>query len=57
MTAVKKRTHNISIANMAADGTNSAFALSFSVCSSLSTLIRLLIIYLTFVTGIKLGSW
>ncbi len=53
-----KRRHkaaaNRNIANMAADGTNSAFALSFCFCFGGGNTIGLRFLYLAFVTIIKL---
>jgi hypothetical protein len=49
-----KTATNISIANMAGDGTNSAFALSLSFCFGGRNTIGLQFLYLAFGTGIKL---
>gem|GEM_PF-6795461 len=46
--------HNISIANMAGDGTNSAFALSLNFCFCRRNTIGHQFLHLAFVTGIKL---
>ena len=50
----KKATYNISIANMAADGTNSAFVVSLSFCFGGRNTIGLRFLHLVFGTGIKL---